>query len=74
MQRERARASWVGEEEAVSSIYRELLSEIGKTEFVGYELLESGAVVKAILKEGKVIKEASEGEGWRYFWTKPLLR
>ncbi|MEK7196065.1 MAG: alanine--tRNA ligase, partial [Nitrospirota bacterium] len=51
MQRERARASWVGEEEAVSSIYRELLSEIGKTEFVGYELLESGAVVKAILKE-----------------------
>ena len=70
MQRERARASWVGEEEAVSSIYRELLSEIGKTEFVGYELLESGAVVKAILKEGKVIKEASEGEEVEVFLDK----
>lgn len=70
MQRERARASWVGEEEAVSSIYRELLSEIGKTEFVGYELLESASVVKAILKEGKVIKEASEGEDVEVFLDK----
>ena len=70
MQRERARASWVGEEEAVSSIYRELLSEIGKTEFVGYELLESGSVVKALLKEGKVIKEASEGEDVEVFLDK----
>jgi len=70
MQRERARASWVGEEEAVSSIYRELLSEIGKTEFVGYELVESGSVVKALLKEGKVIKEASEGEEVEVFLDK----
>lgn len=70
MQRERARASWVGEEEAVSSIYRELLSEIGKTEFIGYELLESSSVVKAILKEGKVIREASEGEDVEIFLDK----
>ena len=61
MQRERARASWVGEEEAVSSIYRELLSEIGKIEFVGYETMQSESVVKAILKEGRVIREASHG-------------
>jgi alanyl-tRNA synthetase len=46
----------------VASIYKELLSEIGKSEFVGYESLESDSVVKAILKDGKVIKEASEGE------------
>ena len=61
IQRERARASWVGEEEAVASIYRELLAEIGRTAFTGYETLESESVAKAILKDGKVIKEAPEG-------------
>ena len=61
IQRERARASWVGEEEAVASIYRELISEIGRTEFLGYETLESESLTKAILKDGKVIKEAKEG-------------
>ena len=70
MQRERARASWVGEEEAVSSIYRELLSETGKTEFVGYENLQSDAVVKAIIKNGKVVKEAAEGENAEVFLDK----
>jgi alanyl-tRNA synthetase len=61
IQRERARASWVGEEEAVASIYRELISEIGKTEFLGYETLESDSVIRALLSNGKVIKEAKEG-------------
>ncbi|HET6514160.1 MAG TPA: alanine--tRNA ligase [Thermodesulfovibrionales bacterium] len=61
IQRERARASWVGEEEGVASIYRELLSEVGKTEFIGYESLEGESVIRAILREGKVMKEASEG-------------
>ncbi|HXX58890.1 MAG TPA: alanine--tRNA ligase, partial [Thermodesulfovibrionales bacterium] len=62
IQRERARASWVGEEEAVASIYRELISEIGKTDFVGYDALESESVIKAVIQDGKVIKEASEGD------------
>ncbi|MBI4691462.1 MAG: alanine--tRNA ligase [Nitrospirae bacterium] len=70
MQRERARASWVGEEEAISSIYRELISEIGKTEFVGYETMQSESVVKAILKDGRIIKEASKGEGIEIFLDK----
>jgi alanyl-tRNA synthetase len=61
-QRERARASWVGEEEAVASIYRELEAETGKTDFIGYERLESDSVIKAILKEKKVVKEAVEGD------------
>ncbi|HXX81259.1 MAG TPA: alanine--tRNA ligase, partial [Thermodesulfovibrionales bacterium] len=61
VQRERARASWVGEEEAVASIYRELLSEIGKSEFTGYVTLESESVIKGILQNGKIIKEAGEG-------------
>jgi alanyl-tRNA synthetase len=61
-QRERARASWVGEEEAIASIYKELHSEIGETVFVGYESIESESVVRAMLRDGKVIKEAHEGE------------
>jgi alanyl-tRNA synthetase len=60
-QRERARASWVGEEEAISSVYRELLQEIGATEFVGYKALESDSTVKAIVQDGKVVVEAKEG-------------
>ncbi len=70
IQRERARASWVGEEEAVASIYRELLSEIGPTEFIGYEAIESAAVVRAIVKDGKVIKEVAEGSEAEIFLDK----
>ncbi len=70
IQRERARASWVGEDEAVASIYRELISEIGETEFIGYEALESESIIKAVLKDGKLIKEASEGEEVEVFLDK----
>ncbi|MEW6067996.1 MAG: alanine--tRNA ligase [Nitrospirota bacterium] len=62
VQREKARASWVGEEAAIAPIYKELLSEIGETLFVGYETLESRSTVKAMIKHGKVIKEACEGD------------
>ncbi|MDI6744473.1 MAG: alanine--tRNA ligase [Thermodesulfovibrionales bacterium] len=70
MQRERARASWVGEEDAVSSIYRELLSGTGRTEFAGYDAMQTESVVRAILKEGKVVKEASKGEEVEVFLDK----
>ncbi len=62
IQRERARASWVGEEEAIASIYKELQSEIGETLFTGYDTLESESTIKAIIKDGKVMKEANPGE------------
>jgi alanyl-tRNA synthetase len=61
-QRERARASWVGEEEAISSIYRELNAEIGDTIFVGYETLEAKSTVKSILKKDRMAVEAHERE------------
>jgi alanyl-tRNA synthetase len=61
IQRERARASWVGEEEAVASIYRELRSEIGRSAFVGYETLTSRSGVLAIVRNGKVVGETGEG-------------
>ncbi len=70
MQRERARASWIGEEEAVASIYRELLSEIGRTEFIGYDSMQSESVVKAMVKDGRVIKEAAKGEEIEVFLDK----
>lgn len=70
IQREMARASWVGEEEAVAPIYRELISEIGETEFVGYETLDSESTIKAILKDGKVVKEAYEGSEVEVFLDK----
>jgi alanyl-tRNA synthetase len=70
VQRERARASWVGEDEAIASIYRELASEIGETEFIGYDSLESESVVKAILKEGKVVNVASAGDEVEVFLDK----
>jgi alanyl-tRNA synthetase len=62
IQRERARASWVGEDEAISSIYKELCSELGETEFVGYDTLEADAVVRSILKNGRVVDEIQEGD------------
>ena len=62
LQKERARASWVQEDAAAESIYRELLSELGPTAFVGYETFESGSVVKALVKNGHVVNELKEGE------------
>ncbi len=70
MQREKARASWIGEEVAISPLYRELLSEIGETIFIGYDALESEAIIKAIIKDGKVVNEASEGEKVEIFLDK----
>ena len=70
IQRERARASWVGEDEAIASIYKELLTEIGETVFSGHESLESDSLIKAIVKEGKVVKEAAAGEEVKVFLDK----
>jgi alanyl-tRNA synthetase len=66
-QRERARASWVGEDEALSTVYRELLSEVGPSEFLGYETLESDSTVKAIVQDGKAVVEVREGEECEVF-------
>jgi alanyl-tRNA synthetase len=70
LQRERARASWVGEEEAIATIYKELKSEIGETVFSGYETLEADCVIRAILKDGKVVDEASQGDEVELFLDK----
>ncbi|TAN45676.1 MAG: alanine--tRNA ligase [Nitrospirae bacterium] len=70
MQRERARASWVGEDEAIATVYKELASEIGETVFVGYQTLESESIVKAILKDGKVVTQINAGDEAELFLDK----
>ncbi len=62
LQRERARASWVGEEEAVASIYHELEAETGVTLFTGYDTLQMNSTIKGILQDKKLIKEAHKGD------------
>ncbi|MEJ2182027.1 MAG: alanine--tRNA ligase [Nitrospirota bacterium] len=60
-QRERARASWVGEERAIAPIYREVREEAGPTEFLGYERTEADALVKVVIQDGKVVEEVAQG-------------
>jgi alanyl-tRNA synthetase len=60
----------VGEEEAIDSKYRELLSEAGPTEFVGYETMEAQVVVKAIMRDGTVVDELKEGQEGEVFLDK----
>ncbi len=62
IQRERARAAWVGEDAAIASIYRELEAEIGASDFIGYDTLHAESIVRAIVREGKVANEAREGQ------------
>ncbi len=60
-QRERARASWKGAAQgAVAPIYRELVAN-GRTRFLGYEVLESDAVVKALLIDHKPVENIGPG-------------
>jgi alanyl-tRNA synthetase len=62
LQKNRARASWVGGEEEVSGVYRDLLQKSGPTEFLGYEALQSDSKVIALIRDGQPIDEAKEGE------------
>ncbi|HCC69506.1 MAG TPA: alanine--tRNA ligase [Nitrospiraceae bacterium] len=62
LQRRRARASWVGAEEAVSDVYRKLLNEVGPTEFLGYDTLSSDSHILSVLKDGALVTEIREGE------------
>jgi alanyl-tRNA synthetase len=70
LQRERARASWVGEEEAIATIYKELKSEIGESIFSGYDTLEDECVVRAIIKDRKIVTEAASGDEVELFFDR----
>ncbi len=61
-QRERARASWKGAEKAViAPVWQELLAR-GRTEFLGYESLESLATVLGLVVEEQPRQRLEPGE------------
>jgi len=60
-QKTRARASWVGGEE-VSGVYREVFQKSGATEFLGYESINSDSNVIALIKDGELVDQASDGD------------
>lgn len=63
LQKTRARASWVGGGEELSGVYKEVENLYGATEFIGYDTSSAaGSVVKALIREGALVKEAREGE------------
>ncbi|RMF92217.1 MAG: alanine--tRNA ligase, partial [Nitrospinota bacterium] len=58
-QREMARAAWVGSGEiTVKPLYRELRDTHGPTHFVGYETLETGGQVQAIIRQDTLVETA----------------
>ncbi len=61
LQKTKARASWVAEEAGVSPVYRELLHQHTKTEFTGYETMESESTVLGIIADGRSVDELGEG-------------
>lgn len=62
LQKSRARASWTGAEEEVTGIYRDILQRFGPTDFLGYDSVKSEGVITSIIKDGRLIEEAKEGE------------
>jgi alanyl-tRNA synthetase len=64
IQKIKARASWSVEEIGVAPVYRDLLDQHGKTEFTGYEEVESESTVLAVVMNGELVGEIdAEGEG-----------
>ncbi len=68
LQRHRARASWVGAEEGVAPLYKEILKEIGHTDFLGYVSLEADAKLLRIIKDGRIVRDAKEGDEVELFF------
>ncbi|MBI4843718.1 MAG: alanine--tRNA ligase [Nitrospirae bacterium] len=63
VQKTKARASWVGAEDEVSGVYKEIQAHYGLTEFVGYDKHSSeDSHVIALIKDGKLIESAEVNE------------
>jgi len=62
-QKERARASWKGGALAAeTAVYQSIKNREGATHFAGHDYVEINADVVAIIKAGKEIREAGEGD------------
>ncbi len=63
VQRARARESWKGSgEEALQEIYKTLSAQNVRSEFVGYDRLESDGKIIKVLKGEREVAEGKEGE------------
>jgi alanyl-tRNA synthetase len=62
-QRSQSQESWKGSgEEEIPDVYHDLANQGVRSKFVGYEALISSSQVMAIVKEGKEVASAREGE------------
>jgi alanyl-tRNA synthetase len=61
-QRTRARKTGGFEQTTARPAVTELAGRLGATKFIGYDRLESDAVLQAILKGDRLVKEAAEGD------------
>jgi alanyl-tRNA synthetase len=61
-QRTRARKTGGFEQDTARPAVAELAKRIGGTQFIGYDRLESDALLRAILKGEQVVREAREGD------------
>jgi len=61
-QRDRARKAGSFAMEGEKPIITELTQQVGPTEFLGYQALESDSVIQAILKDEQLADEAVEGD------------
>ncbi len=63
VQRKAARAAWAGSGDAADeSVWFDLRTEHGATEFLGYIHDETEGVIQAIVKDGAPVSEASQGD------------
>ncbi len=62
-QKKRARAAWVGSgEKATDEIWFQVYEDVGATEFLGYNVESSEAIVKAIIKDGNRVDSVKNAE------------
>jgi alanyl-tRNA synthetase len=61
-QRTRARKTGGFEQDTARPVVTELAKQVGGTQFIGYDRLESDALLRAILKGEELVKEAREGD------------
>ncbi len=61
--REKARGSWKGTgQKAIDSLVRKWVDDGVRSEFLGYEHLSAEGVVRVLIRDGKQVPEAREGE------------
>ena len=62
-QKDRARAAWSGSgSKAEEKVWFDVHEECGATEFIGYVAQDSESIVKAIIVDGKLVKEVNNGK------------